>query len=62
VYALVYVTVAITVLSGADYFFGVQDVASSQVRRLVWTAEAWPVAISRRISPSVPNRSATTLC
>ena len=60
--------------SGVDYFFGIsrvrarggvrltQGVASSQARRLVWTAERSPVSSSPRISPSVPNRSAITLC
>ncbi len=37
-------------------------VASSQARRLVCTADGSPVCSSSRISPSVPKRSATTLC
>ena len=36
--------------------------ASSQAWRVVWIAGGMPSSSSRRTSPRVPNRSATTLC
>ena len=76
--ALVYVTVAVTVVSGLDSAFGVRRgvqrgtdaarrVAPRRRRRarravVVWCAQCSPVASSWRTSPSVPKRSATTLC
>ena len=70
---LVYVTVAITVLSGLDYFYRLRKLfcpregesapaPSSHSRIETWCAEGSPPASSRRSSPSSPKRSATTLC
>jgi CDP-diacylglycerol--glycerol-3-phosphate 3-phosphatidyltransferase len=66
--AVIYVTVAITVLSGADYFFGLhrilrrtatpaaaaQAVPSSQPRMEARSTEGSPVSSSPRRSPSSP--------
>ena len=69
---LVYVTVAITVLSGVDYFYRLRklliEARLSRRRRRATPAsrrDARPArrsASSRRSSPSRPKRSATTLC
>ena len=73
---LVYAMVAITVASGLDYFFGLRRrieqardrrrrarrQPSSQARIVVCAGECSPPASSRRSSPSVPWRSASTLC
>ncbi len=71
---LIYVTVVVTVLSGADYFFGLRRgfgarapagrsgnlIQPRPAARVDWAPAARPS--SCRTSPSVPKRSATTLC
>ena len=56
---IVYVTVVITVVSGADYFFGLRRCCahappSTQSRSETWRAECSPEASSWRSSPSSP--------
>jgi CDP-diacylglycerol--glycerol-3-phosphate 3-phosphatidyltransferase len=55
---LVYLALIVTVISGADYFFGLRRRqvagASSHSRRVWWRGWCSPLASSARSSPSVP--------